>query len=168
MYLPLRQRHPSPQFPFFFPEAAMPDPEPRLDHERLDVYQLARQLARESSDLLGRLPGGRADMTDQFRRAALSLPLNLAEGAGEFAPKEKARFYRIAKRSATECSAVLDHMVDLNLLTPADVRHAKTLIRRIVGAMVKLILSTEKQPPPPPTPPLPLKRVRVRVPATSP
>jgi four helix bundle protein len=146
----------------------MPDQEPRLDHERLDVYQLARQLARESSDLLARLPGGRADMTDQFRRAALSLPLNLAEGAGEFAPKEKARFYRIAKRSATECAAVLDHMVDLNLLTPADVRTAKTLIRRIVGAMVKLILSTERLAPPPLTPPLPPQRVRVRVPATSP
>jgi four helix bundle protein len=146
----------------------MPDSEPRLDHERLDVYQLARQLARESSDLLGRLPGGRADMADQFRRAALSLPLNLAEGAGEFAPKEKARFYRIAKRSATECAAVLDHMVDLNLLTPADVRTGKTLIRRIVGAMVKLILSTERQGAPPLTPPLPPQRVRVRVPATYP
>jgi four helix bundle protein len=83
-----------------------------LDHERLDVYQLARQFVREASSLLRHLPAGRADLADQLRRASLSLPLNIAEGAGEFAPREKARFYRIAKRSATECGALLDHFVD--------------------------------------------------------
>jgi four helix bundle protein len=33
--------------------------------------------------------------------------LNIAEGAGEFSPSEKARFYRMARRSATECAAIL-------------------------------------------------------------
>ena len=47
--------------------------------------------------------------------------LNIAEGAGEFAPKEKARFYRMARRSATESAAVLDVCKNLKLL--ADERH---------------------------------------------
>ena len=115
-----------------------------LDHERLDVYGLAREHAREAHRLLQVLPHGRADIADQYRRAALSIPLNIAEGGGEYAPAEKARFYRIAKRSATECAAVLDHMVDLEMLPESDIRSAKSLLRRIVSALVKLILSTER------------------------
>jgi four helix bundle protein len=122
----------------------MPPAEPLLDHERLEVYQLARHHARESAALIRQLPRGRADVLDQYRRASLSLPLNISEGAGEFAPREKARLYRIARRSADECSALLDHLVDLDLATPEQIRPAKHLLRRIVGAMVKLIQSTER------------------------
>ena len=115
-----------------------------LDHERLEVYKLAREHARQSHRLLQLLPHGRADIADQYRRASLSIPLNLAEGGGEYAPAEKARFYRIAKRSATECAAVLDHLVDLQMLPESELRIAKALLRRIVSALVKLILSTER------------------------
>ena len=115
-----------------------------LDHERLDVYHLARELTRACRTLLESVPPGRADLVDQCRRTNISIPLNIAEGAGEFAPKEKARFYRIAKRSATETAAILDHMVDLGLLHPSEVNGAKLLIRRIISALVKLIVSRER------------------------
>jgi four helix bundle protein len=108
------------------------------------VYQLARQHARESHALTSQLARGRADVIDQYRRATLSLPLNVSEGAGEFAPKEKARLYRIARRSADECSALLDHLVDLDMASPEQTRPAKQLLRRIVGTMVRLIQSTER------------------------
>ena len=137
-----------------------------LDHERLDVYKLAREHARVGNVVVQQVPPGRADLIDQFRRTSLSIPLNIAEGAGEFAPKEKARFYRIAKRSATECAAILDHMIDLNLLHPAEVKATKLLLRRITGALVKLILSTERVAQPrPPAAPAPA-RTRVRAPST--
>ena len=45
---------------------------------------------------------------DQLRRAATSITFNIAEGAGEFRPNEKARFYRLARRSATESASILD------------------------------------------------------------
>jgi len=41
-----------------------------------------------------------------YQRAATSVPLNIAEGAGEYSGAEKSRFYRIAKRSATECAGI--------------------------------------------------------------
>ena len=137
-----------------------------LDHEKLDVYNLARELARAGNVVVQQVPPGRADLVDQFRRNSLSVPLNIAEGAGEFAPKEKARFYRIAKRSATECAAVLDHMIDLSLLHPAEVKATKLLLRRITGALVKLILSTERiAQPRPAAAPAPARK-RVRAPST--
>ncbi|MBR9988728.1 MAG: four helix bundle protein [Gemmatimonadetes bacterium] len=137
-----------------------------LDHERLDVYNLARELARVGNVVVQQVPPGRADLVDQFRRTSLSVPLNIAEGAGEFAPKEKARFYRIAKRSATECAAVIDHMIDLNLLHPAEVKTTKLLLRRIIGALVKLILSTERLTQPRPSSAPAPTRKRVRAPST--
>jgi four helix bundle protein len=138
----------------------------QLDHEQLDVYQLARELARVGNTVVQQVPSGRADLIDQFRRTTLSNPLNIAEGGGEYAPREKARFYRIAKRSATECAAVLDHMVDLDLLHEAEVHVTKTLLRRIISALVKLILSTEKLTQPRPSSAPARDRKRVRAPAT--
>jgi four helix bundle protein len=131
------------------------DRETPLDFERLDVYHLARQLVRECSALIRRLPGGRADMVDQLRRCCLSIPLNIAEGSGEFAAKEKARFYRMAKRSCTECAAILDHLVDTGMTTEDRTTPIRTLARRITGALVRLIQSTERRTAPPPGPPTP-------------
>jgi len=56
--------------------------------------------------------------------------LNIAEGAGEFAPKEKVRFYRMARRSATESAAVLDVCRNLKLLAD-EPRHGYELIKAI-------------------------------------
>lgn len=42
--------------------------------------------------------------------------ITIAEGAGEYARYEKHRFYRMAKRSATECAAILDIGQKLGLI----------------------------------------------------
>jgi four helix bundle protein len=72
-----------------------------FDHEKLDVYQAAIELVVLIDDIVEHLPKGRAYLADQFQRAGTSVPLNIAEGAGEYSSAEKGRFYRIAKRSAT-------------------------------------------------------------------
>lgn len=87
-----------------------------LDHERLEVYRFAIQFVVMADGIVENLPRGRAYLADQLRRAGASIPLNIAEGAGEYAPTEKARFYRMAKRSATECSSILDILKHLHLI----------------------------------------------------
>ncbi len=52
----------------------------KLDHHRLEVYQLARQLRREVLRLTAGLPRGHSDLVDQLNRAVLSIKLNIAEG----------------------------------------------------------------------------------------
>jgi four helix bundle protein len=118
-----------------------------FDHEKLDVYRLARDGVREVRVILARVPRGHGDMADQLRRASLSVCLNIAEGAGAWAPKEKARFYRMARASATECAAVLDHMVDVGLATAKQTSEAKTVYARVVGGLVKLCQSVEARTP---------------------
>lgn len=75
-------------------------------------------------------------MADQLHRAATSIALNVAEGAGEFSPAEKARFYRIARRSATECAAAVDVLTRTRALDPAAAQRGRDLLHQIVSILV--------------------------------
>jgi four helix bundle protein len=127
----------------------------RLDHEKLEVYRVARELCR-NVEARGRRWRGRPDLIEQARRSASAIPLNVAEGGGEFARKEKARFYRIARRSADELSAALDVLVDAGVAREEELVEARDLIVRVVSMLVKLIKTMEghaasPHPPVPPT-----------------
>lgn len=119
---------------------------PLFDHDRLDVYQLACSAVRELEKTIAALPRGCRDLIDQLRRASLSVMLNLAEGAGEFSPAEKNRFYRIARRSAGECAAVLDYCVARGLLNEASVDPPRVLYARIIGGIVNLMRAVDERP----------------------
>ena len=110
----------------------------RLDHERLDVYQAARELSREVARV-GRAVGARRpELLDQLQRATASIVLNIAEASGEQTPRRRAYSFRIARSSAAEAASALDHMVDVGLLAAEDIRAGKALIVRIVSMLVRL------------------------------
>lgn len=109
-----------------------------LDHEKLDVYRISLDLVMLVDEIVKKLPKGRAYLADQFLRAVTSISLNIAEGAGEYARLEKARFYRMAKRSATECSAILDICFRLELIDTAQKDKCKLLLIRIVAMLIKM------------------------------
>ena len=113
-----------------------------FDHERLDVYQAAIQFIILSDEILAELPRGRAYLVEQLQRAASSITLNIAEGAGEYARHEKHRFYRMAKRSATECAAILDIGLKLGLIDTKKLRDARDLLFRIVSMLIKMVSSS--------------------------
>ena len=111
----------------------------QFDHEKLDVYRAAIQFVVVANSIAEVMPPGRSHLVDQLHRAATSIPLNIAEGAGEYSSKEKARFYRIARRSATECAAILDVCESLNLVEPKELMDARELLMRIVAMLVGLV-----------------------------
>ncbi|MFV0339234.1 MAG: four helix bundle protein [Parachlamydiaceae bacterium] len=115
-----------------------------FDHEKLNVYNSSIELVAVIDEIVKDLPRGRAYLTDQILRAGTSVPLNIAEGAGEFAINEKIRFYRIAKRSATECSAILDVCRTLNLIKVELLDRCKALLFAIVSMLTKLAKAAEK------------------------
>ena len=86
-----------------------------FDHERLDVYQASLKFAKLAITLVQTFPTGQSHLTDQLKRASVSISLNIAEGAGEFSRSEKASFYRMSRRSATECAAIVDICRQLEL-----------------------------------------------------
>ena len=114
---------------------ARPNAQVVFDHERLDVYQEAVRLLVTADTLVEQLPPGRAYLADQLHRASLSIVLNIAEGAGEFSPSEKARFYRMALRSATECAAIVDASRALGVTDEP----TATLARQQLFAIVRML-----------------------------
>ena len=53
-----------------------------FDHERLEVYQASVDFAARADEIAEQLPRGRSNLADQLSRASVSIPLNIAEGAG--------------------------------------------------------------------------------------
>lgn len=69
--------------------------------ENLDVYKKAMSFMVEVYALNGSVKD--RTIKDQLRRAALSVPLNIAEGQGRMHGKEKRQFYHTARGSLLEC-----------------------------------------------------------------
>jgi four helix bundle protein len=110
--------------------------------------------------LLRGVPRGHGETVEQLNRCSLSIKLNISEGSSEYAPKEKARLYRIARREAAECAALLDDLEDLAVATAVDLARARHLVPRIVGALVRLVQASEAPARRRSLPPSPLARDR--------
>ena len=54
-----------------------------LAYERMDVYQWAVEFLALVARVLEKMPRGNSGLSDQLRRASLSIPLNIAEGSGK-------------------------------------------------------------------------------------
>ena len=117
----------------------------RFDFENLDVFNVAVEMLICLDAIADVLPTGRAYMRDELRRAANSVVLNISEGAGEFSPGDKVRFYRMAKRSATEAAAQVIVATRLGLTGDTDVARARKLLHRVVSMLVRMVARVESR-----------------------
>jgi len=101
--------------------------EHRFDHENLDVYRLALEVARACIGL--RIPTGRSLLRDQILRAADSTVLHIAEGRARGGDAGR-NHDRIALGSAAEACAGLD------LVGSPEALAEQPKLRR-VGAMLR-------------------------------
>jgi four helix bundle protein len=109
-----------------------------FDHEKLEVYREAIGFIAWLSALLeGTVRIG--DVKDQLDRASTSIPLNIAEGNGKYAPKDRCRFFDTAHGSTLECAAGLDVLVAKGKLTPDEIRPGKERLQKVVRMLMGLI-----------------------------
>jgi four helix bundle protein len=111
-----------------------------FDHEKLKVYQSSIGFITWSTDLLIHVKV-KAAVKDQLDRASTSVPLNIAEGNGKFAIRDRCRFLDFARGSALECAACLDVLVAKRLLEERAVRVGKEQLLEIVSMLMGLINS---------------------------
>jgi len=78
-------------------------------HKNLIAWQEAMQLVRLIYIFASELPSDeKFNVTSQLKRASVSVPLNIAEGAGRNTDKEFRHFLHIARGSLSEVNTVLD------------------------------------------------------------
>ena len=111
------------------------EPEPILDAEKLEVYQVALELQALASTLV---PPNHRVLHDQLERASLSVVLNIAEGAGRRSRKDKRRFYAMTRGSACECAAAVDVLRHRYLSPEGACATARSLALRVIQMLTKL------------------------------
>jgi four helix bundle protein len=109
-----------------------------FDHEKLEVYRESLAFIKWLSALAETIARA-ADVKDQLDRASSSIPLNIAEGNGKYAPKDRCRFFDIAHGSALECAAGLDVLVAKGKLTDDQIGPGKEILQHIVRMLMGLI-----------------------------
>ncbi|BDP42742.1 four helix bundle protein [Deinococcus aetherius] len=108
------------------------------DFRTLAVWQKAHALTLGVYVANRAFPGEeRFGLTSQLRRAALSIPTNIAEGCGRQAEGDSRRFLEIAAGSASETEYLLLLAGDLDYLQPqptADLLAQTQEVKRMLSA----------------------------------
>ena len=113
------------------------------NYKELQVWQKAMNLVVEIYNLTKLLPKEETyAISDQIRRAAVSIPSNIAEGQSRNSAKEVIQFLSIARGSLAELETQLLICVKVNLLTNENINNAQIAIieigKMIKGLMIKL------------------------------
>lgn len=112
----------------------------------LRVYKEAKLLVREVYTLMDKFPKYETyALSDQLRRAVVSVPSNIAEGSGRVSAKEKVRFIEIAYGSLTETLCQLDIAHDLGYIRDDEFANEKERINIIGKQLSGLRVSFQKQ-----------------------
>ncbi len=93
------------------------------------VYSLTKSLPSDE----------RYALTDQIRRAVVSIPSNIAEGHGRQTDKEYKQYLSIAKGSVSEVETQLMICVRLNYLTEQQTESVLVLCDEIRRMLTKII-----------------------------
>ncbi len=118
----------------------------KLNHKKLDVYQTSRKFVFECYKLSMSLPSDeKFGMISQIRRAALSVHLNIAEGASRKSEVERKRYYEVARGSIIEIDAALEIANDLEYLKSVNSETLETSMITCFKLLTGLINSKKEE-----------------------
>ncbi|MDR0310134.1 MAG: four helix bundle protein [Acidobacteriota bacterium] len=109
-------------------------------YRELIVWQKAMSLVKEIYCLTTKLPKEELyGLSSQVRRAAISIPSNIAEGQARNSTKEFTKFLSIARGSKAELQTQLLICVEIGYLSEADINTAMGLSEE-VGKMLSSLI----------------------------
>jgi len=115
-------------------------------HKKLDVWQAAMKSTTMIYKLTNKLPEEeKFGLVPQMRRAAVSIPSNIAEGAARQGKREFRNFLSMAQGSLSELDTQLELAILLNYFSKDDVRETDGLLMRIDKMLTGLIRSIDKK-----------------------
>ena len=119
-----------------------------MHYKELIVWQKAMDLTTEIYRLTKNLPKDELyALTNQLRRATVSIPSNIAEGNGRASTGDYVRFLIIARGSVSEVETQLLICVRLDYFTQEDIEATLKLcdeIGRMLTSMIKKLKSQEQ------------------------
>ena len=105
-------------------------------YKKLDAYKIAKEFTLYVYQLLRQFPQHEQyALCDQLRRAAVSVPSNIAEGMGRMAIKERLHFLEISYASITEVLCQLDISQSLGYISEENLSQAEEIAERLTRVM---------------------------------
>ncbi|HEV7332095.1 MAG TPA: four helix bundle protein [Flavisolibacter sp.] len=100
-----------------------------LSHKKLIAWQRAISMMPLLYKVCEKMPREEIyNLVAQMKRAGLSVSNNIAEGAARKSKAEKARFYEVARSSLVEIDNCLVNCLELNFLTPTDLKELNPVL----------------------------------------
>ena len=116
-----------------------------FSYRKLNVYQLSKKLVTDIYKLIGTFPNTETyALSDQLRRAAISIPSNIAEGTAKASPKEQFHFLEIAYGSLMEIMCQLEISYDLGYINQVQLRQSEeeiVMIYKMLSSMQSTLRS---------------------------
>ncbi|MFV8248179.1 four helix bundle protein [Bdellovibrio bacteriovorus] len=109
----------------------------KFSFENLEVYQRAIKFNLVIDDILKR-EGVTRTLADQLSRAAISIPLNIAEGNGRWHKGDKRQFFWIARGSAFECIPAIEILSLKNAISGQEKESLRSDLEVIGKMLTKL------------------------------
>ncbi len=126
----------------------MPSTAGAKSYRDLIVWQRAMDLALWVDLIARQLPQSHAALADHLRRAALSVPANIAEGTGRVHYRDYARFVSVARGSLREVETHLLIGLRLGLIRRGDIVEPLEFGDQLNRMLTKLIVNLRRADPP--------------------
>ena len=105
-------------------------------YKKVEAYNKAKQYTIYVYSLVRKFPTFEQHaLCDQLRRAAVSVPSNIAEGMGRMAIKERLHFLEISYASITEVLCQLDISQSLGYISEENLSQAEEIAERLTRVM---------------------------------
>lgn len=118
----------------------------KLGFEKLEIWQLSRELAKKVYEITEGLPlEEKYGLQSQIRRAAVSVSSNIAEGSSRSSLKDQMRFNEIAYGSLMELYNQIILANDFGFIPDQITENLKTDMRKLVYKMNAFRQSLERR-----------------------
>jgi four helix bundle protein len=115
-------------------------------HKDLDVSKEGVELSTYVYEITDKFPKSEIyGLTSQMRRAVISIPSNIAEGAARFSAKEFAQFLNIAGGSLSELDTQIEIAFNLDFVSEAQKEKLVSMIESLGVKLAGLIGSVRKK-----------------------
>ena len=105
-------------------------------YKKLEAYRVAKQFTIYVYELQRKFPSyEQYAICDQLRRAAVSVPSNIAEGMGRMAIKERLRFLEISYGSIMEVLCQLDISQSIGYISEDELNKAEDMAKELTRIM---------------------------------
>jgi len=112
----------------------------KLNHKNLEVWQLAVKFVSFIYKITSEYPKEELfGLTNQTRRASVSISANIAEGSSRKSLVERKRFYEIARSSLVEVDNHLEIAITLNYLNDKTINEIDQKLNELFAKLSKFI-----------------------------